>query len=149
MVDRQTQAPNTGFHILRLAIASVVPDELRELVAVDAGGSGGLNNTPRRTRRAFAAPKTLERRPLAARSQSSARTSIAETPTLWGAKSENVVRNHLKVSRIGHSAARRLTIKGSPAPTNVISKIAERPRRGIGCRLPEFTGATSSATTST
>src|SRR5216683_8268728 len=49
-------------------------------------------------------------RPLAAGSQSSARTSNSGTPTLWGAKGEKVVRNHLKVSRIGHSAARRLPI---------------------------------------
>src|SRR5260370_19338466 len=48
-------------------------------------------------------------RPLAAGSQSSARTSIPGTP-LWGVTGGKVVRNHLKVSRIGHSAARRLTI---------------------------------------
>src|ERR1700732_588579 len=49
-------------------------------------------------------------RPLAAGSQSSARTPISGTPTLWGATGEKVVRNHLKVSRICHSAVRRLTI---------------------------------------
>ena len=46
----------------------------------------------------------------AAGSQSSTRTSISGAPILWGAKGGKVVRKHLKVSRIGHLAARQLTI---------------------------------------
>src|SRR5271168_2184113 len=39
-----------------------------------------------------------------------ARTSISGAPILWGAKGGKIGRNHLKVSRIGRSTARRLTI---------------------------------------
>src|SRR5216683_8292356 len=73
-------------------------------------------------------------RPLAAGSQSSARTSIPGTPTLWGVRGGKVVRNHLKVSRIGHSAARRLTITKFAHKARVVRDLGMAARRVLAAR---------------
>src|SRR5271163_1836302 len=49
-----------------------------------------------------------------------ARTSISGAPILWGAKGGKIGRNHLKVSRIGRSTARRLTITKFAHKTRIV-----------------------------
>src|SRR5271163_3220949 len=53
-----------------------------------------------------------------------ARTSISGAPILWGAKGGKIGRNHLKVSRIGRSTARRLTITKFAHKTGVVGDAA-------------------------